>query len=182
RPLHPCPVASIDLRAAANLVAAVTAKSGPVAARNARDSLIGYWNWLTGEGLVSSLNPFAFTNQPPTSPGRDRVPTLEELHEIWSALGTGNYADIVKLLVYTGWRKTEIGGLTWQEVDLTAREIRLPGDRTKNRWPHVVPLVPQTLAILQARPRDGTHVFGSGQRGFAAWAWCRAALDTRIAA
>src|SRR5262249_17353203 len=105
-----------------------------------------------------------------------------ELREIWNALGDSDYADIFRLLVYTAARKTEIGGLRWDEVDLDAAEIRLPAERTKNNKPHVIPLTPSALAILKSRSHNGRDVaFGYGQ-GFTGWAWAKNALDERVAA
>jgi integrase len=181
RPLHPRPLAAIDRRAIAALVSATTAKAGPTAANCMLGSLSGYLNWLAREGLIET-NPASFVNKAAANKSRDRVLTTDEIREIWSVLGDSDYADIFKLLTYTSARKTEIGNLTWGEVDLDATEIQLSAARTKNGKPHTIPLVPQALAILRARSRgEREFVFGYG-RGFTGWAWAKAALDKRIAA
>jgi integrase len=46
----------------------------------------------------------------------------------------------VRLLIATGQRREEIGGLHWQELDRGEREMRLSGDRTKNGEPTIIPL------------------------------------------
>ena len=71
---------------------------------------------------------------------RDRVLSNDELRRIWSAAGDDAYGTIVKLLILTGQRRGEIGELRWSEVDLERRVLNLPGERTKNKRPHVVPL------------------------------------------
>src|SRR5262249_52055410 len=52
RPLHARPVADINRRAVAALVASLATKCGPTAAKCARASLSGYFAWLAREGLI----------------------------------------------------------------------------------------------------------------------------------
>jgi integrase len=178
RSLHARPLTAIDRRAVAGLMSAIASRNGPAAANNMHASLSGYFTWLIREGLMEGANPASYVNKAPQNKGRDRVLTPEEFHTIWNALGDSDYSDIVRLLALTAARKTEIGSLTWDEVDLDAAEIRLPAARTKNNRPHVIPLVPQAVAILAGRPRDRAVVFGRG-KGFTGWSLAKAALDTR---
>ena len=43
-------------------------------------------------------------------------------------------------LIATGRRREKLGGLHWQELDRSEREMRLSGDRTKNGEPTTIPL------------------------------------------
>jgi integrase len=80
------------------------------------------------------------------------------------------------MLILTGQRRDEIGGLRWDEVrDDT---VVLPGDRTKNRRPHVVPLSAPAQAILAGRPRTSEFVFNN----LRSWAYGKQRLDGRLAA
>jgi integrase len=181
RTLHTRPIVAIDRRAVAALVSTIAAKAGPAAANNMLGSLSGYFTWLTREGLIDT-NPASYVNKAAANKSRDRVLTAGEFREIWNALGDSDYADIFRLLAYTAARKTEIGGLRGDEVDLDHAEINLPALRTKNNRPHVIPLTAPALAILKARPQNGREfVFGTGQ-GFTGWARAKAALDERIIA
>jgi integrase len=65
-----------------------------------------------------------------------------------------------KLLMLTGCRREEIGGLLWAEINWEKRQIELPGERTKNGLPHIVPLSEPALAIL----RDSQHEAHEGRR------------------
>ena len=56
----------------------------------------------------------------------------EEVEKITASLSP-DYADAVEFFAITGWRKQEVLGLTWDEVDLTHRMIRLSPERAKNR-------------------------------------------------
>jgi integrase len=183
RSLHARPVTAIDRGIIAELVSTIASKNGPTAANCMLGSLSGYFGWLIREGLISDVNPASYVNKAAANKSRDRVLTPDEFREIWNAFGDSDYADIFRLLAYTAARKSEIGGLRWDEVDLDdAAELRLPASRCKNGKPHVIPLSDPALAILRARPRNGRDfVFGTGQ-GYAGWAWAKRALDERIAA
>jgi integrase len=176
--LHRTPVKDVDRRAVSALVAAVASKNGPIAANNMLGTLSGYFTWLIREGLID-VNPASYANKAVANGPRDRVLAPEEYRTISTVLGDSDYADIFRVLAYTGARKTEIGSLRFDEIDFEKGVIELPASRTKNSQPHVIPLVPQVLAILQARPANGREfVFGYG-RGFTGWAWAKRALDAR---
>jgi integrase len=81
------------------------------------------------------------------------------LKTVWSNLDDNDYGKIVKLLTLTGQRRDEIARLNWSEVNFDEKQIDLPGSRTKNRRPHIVPLSPPALAILKSIDRDGIEVF-----------------------
>jgi integrase len=131
------------------------------------------------EGLLDN-NVVVGTNRQ-LERSRERVLSDTELKIIWDALGPDDYSAVVRLLMLTGQRASEIGGLRWSEI--VDGEIRLPATRTKNSRPHVVPLAPAAQLILSGRPRDDEFVFGraSGQP-LGGWGACKAALDLRISA
>jgi integrase len=93
------------------------------------------------------------------------------------------YGAIVRLLVLTGQRREEIGGLRWSEMDLVRRVISLPGERTKNGRPHEIPVTAAVIAVIEAQPRRGARdlIFGDGSGSFQGWSRAKAALDKRIA-
>jgi integrase len=177
-PLHALPVSTIDRRAISGLLATVATESGPTAALNLHSGLCGYFEWLFCQGLVDD-NVMLAIKRPAAGKKRERVLTDDELRSMWHALGDDDYGDIVRLLLYTGCRRDEIGGLLFDEIDLERAVIEIPAARMKGKKPHVVTLSPAALAILQRRPRDGrAHVFGQG--GFNSWSGARRALDQRL--
>src|SRR5262249_50075196 len=179
RPLHPLPLTSINRRTISGLIADIAESNGPTAATNAHGTLSGYFSWLMREGLLDQ-SPMLHSNKPKPRPGRARVPTEDELRAMWSALTDGDdYSDIVKLIVLCAARRSEIGNLRWDEVDLDGALIEIPASRMKANRPHVIPLSGPALAILRRRPRTGDYVFGRG-RGFQGWSARRKALDAAI--
>ena len=82
----------------------------------------------------------------------DRVLTDGELAAIWAADEDGtDFGLILRLLLWTGARRSEVGGMRWSE--LADGTWTVPGTRTKNHRPLVLPLPRQALAALQAHPR-----------------------------
>jgi integrase len=56
----------------------------------------------------------------------------------------------MKLMALTFVRTGELIGARWDEFDLAAAEWRIPAERMKMRTPHIVPLAPQAVEVLQA--------------------------------
>ncbi|QLA16238.1 tyrosine-type recombinase/integrase [Desulfolutivibrio sulfoxidireducens] len=57
-------------------------------------------------------------------------------------------------------RPGELRGMQWSEIDLEAREWRIPACRMKMKEQHIVPLAPQAIAILDdIRPLTGHGVY-----------------------
>jgi integrase len=176
RPLHLSPIASIDRRTIATLLLTVTERNGPRAAFALRRDLRTFFGWAAREGLVEH-NEAAYTNAPTVNEPRTRVLSGDELRIIWNALEDDalndaflKFAvlrDAVKLLMLTACRRNEIARLSWGEVDLTAKQLNLPPERTKNKKPHKVPLAPQAIEILMAQPRspDQELVFPAARSG-----------------
>ena len=175
--LHNLPLAKIDQRTIAAQLARISARGSPIQANRTRASLSKFFNWACGEGLTEN-NPAAFCNRNPEQ-SRDRVLSREETKRLWAALPDNDYGDIVKLLVLTGQRASEISDLKWSEIDRERGLISLPPSRTKNRRQHIVPMSDMVRAILEARPQnDRELVFGTGQkRGFTGWSRAKANLD-----
>jgi integrase len=102
---------------------------------------------------------------------------LEELAAVWQAAGeVGEPArSIVRLLILTGCRRSEIAGLQWPEVDLDKALVTIPGSRTKNRRTLMVPLSAPAVAILEGVRRfSDVLVFPS-----IGWGHAKAALDAK---
>ena len=187
--LHPVAISDVTLEDVATCVSAVARDHGSSSAKLARSYLSRMFGWAMGEGLCTA-NPVVGTNKPQTPTSRERVLSNTEIAAIWNATGAGSdYARIIRLLLLTGARREEIGGLRWSEVDLDRATITLPKERTKNGHAHIITLIGPALEILeQARaeqPSDRVHVFGAGgigeaARGFSRWAHSKKLLDREL--
>jgi len=55
----------------------------------------------------------------------------------------------LQLLLLTALRPGELRGLRWAEVDMAARQLRIPAERMKMKAEHLVPLSTQAAAVLE---------------------------------
>jgi integrase len=176
KPLHGLGVALVSRRDIGNLLATVAASSGQPSANATRASLSAFFSWCMGRGLVEQ-NPVIGTHAARLQP-RTRVLSLAELAAVWRASGEDAYGAIVKLLILTGQRREEIGGLRFGEIGDGI--VALPAGRAKNRRTHVIPLSAPAQAILAAQPPRSEFVFGT--QAFVSWSWSKRLLDSALAA
>jgi integrase len=156
---------------------------GRTSAARARGNLSALIGWAIKEGLcLSESNPVLMTHDPVEGiQPRDRVLTDRELRVVWQQSGEGPFGAIVKMLILTGARREEIGGLRWSELDLDAGVMTVPGTRTKNHRALMLTLPAPALEILQAMPRgDSDYVFSTRGGPFQGWNYGKLSLDHRI--
>jgi integrase len=182
-PLHAIAIGEITRADVAARISAISRKSGTVTASRARSALNTMFAWAMGEGLCES-NPVIGTNKPTDSTPRERVLSDAEIAAIWTEVGDDDYGQIVRLLLLTGARRGEIGGLRWSEIDLERGLWSLPKERAKNKRALVLPLPQMALDIITAVPervgRD--HLFGArAASGFTHWGFSKSELDKRLA-
>jgi integrase len=183
-PLHRLRLGEIDRRIIAQRLGEIETASGPVARNRVRSSLSAFFSWAVTEGLLDA-NPVQGTAKLDEGGSRERTLTPEELAELWRGLDAepnAQFADIVRLLVLTGQRREEVGGLRWSEIERGL--IVLPPERTKNSRQHEVPLSRQAKAIIERQPkRKGRDfIFGIGELGFSGWSDCKTRLDQALLA
>lgn len=103
---------------------------------------------------------------------RDRFLQPDELPKFFEqvlAYPNATVRDYILISLLTGARRSNVLAMSWDEVNLERGEWRIP--ETKNGTPQSVPLVPDAIAILEARKKsavraDSQFVFpGSGDSG-----------------
>ena len=151
--LHGLPVDSINLRAIDSLLSDVAKNKGRAASNRLRQTLSRVFSWGMRRGDVAT-NPVALTEKLKEK-SRDRILSPAELKLVWQSLPANEYGTIVKVLMLTGQRLSEIARLRGFEVDFQRGLISLPGDRTKNSRPHEVPMSPMVRSLLASAPRNG---------------------------
>lgn len=114
--------------------------------------------WAVKRGAVHA-NPFAALPIAKGITKRERVLTDDEIGEIWRAASDAGlpYGKIIRLLILTGQRRGEVAGMNWGEISDDLAIWSMPGERTKNGAPHVVPLSrPARALLLGLLPEDAT--------------------------
>jgi integrase len=99
-------------------------------------------------------NPLEGMSKPAEPAPRTRVLSDGEIRTLWTGLPEAlarsvQCQRIIKLCLVTGQRVGEVAGIVPAELDLNAREWRLPANRTKNAHPHVVPLSDLAIEIIE---------------------------------
>jgi integrase len=180
RPLHDKAVADIRRRDISGLLADVEANSGAPMAALTKATLGRFWTWLL-ETDQADASPVIGTPAYEV-PKRSRVLSDAELKAIWAA--TEEPADfhlIVRLLLWTGCRRSEAGGVRWS--DLVDGRWEIPGERTKNGQALVLPIARQMSEALGAWPHvaDKDTLFGSRSTvGYNSWGDAKARLDAAL--
>lgn len=174
------PLPLIERREIAALLEDV-AEDRAATARYLHATLRKLFRWAVSRGdLVHS--PMSEMSAPAPAAVRDRVLDDGELVAIWKATGELGFpfGPIFRLLMATGQRREEVGGMDWEEVDLPSRTWTVPASRSKNGVAHVVPL--NDLAMAELRPiaeiREQGLVFSTtGSTAPSGWSKAKARLD-----
>jgi integrase len=170
------------------------AATAPVMARAVHAQLSAFYTWAMPRLDRLEANPCRDAGRPAKPKARDRVLSDDELRALWQVADDEllPWGPGLKLLMLTGARRDEIFSADWAEFDLKAGEWTIPAERAKNGVPHIVPLSPAALAVVEAIPViDGSPKLfptrtkaGQGERGPSgfskAQARFRAALDTKL--
>ncbi len=104
-------------------------------------------------GMAGLVNPVSQIRKPKLPKGRDRRLLPGEEGALLSGCRAygGEIEPIVRLALETGMRRSEIAGMTWDQVDLKKRTVTLP--ETKNGEKRVVPPSPEAVRILSGLSR-----------------------------
>jgi integrase len=176
------PIETITTDDALAAINAIVDRGTVTQARRTFAYLHRLFRWAVSTRKMSS-NPLAGVDKPGAERSRDRVLSDRELGMIWRAAGAIGwpFGPVVKLLMLTGARLSEIGSLQWQEIDGDA--IRLSGDRTKNGEAFTLPLSTAAVAIVADLPRieDADFVFTvTGRTPVSGWSKAKLTLDAKI--
>jgi integrase len=158
--------------------------AGPVAANRLRSTLTTFFGWCVARDIVTA-SPMIGVRSPAVERSRDRVLSDGELAMIWRAADRIGFpvGPVVKLLILSGQRRSEVAGMQWAELDLERAVWTIPATRVKNRREHVVPLAPAAMEIIKAVPRVySPGVFTGGGKGVIDFAGGKRAIDAMLPA
>lgn len=148
-----------------------------------------FFRWAKRHHYIEA-NPLADLSLPATTHARERVLTAKEVVTVYQASldYPRPYGLIVSLLLLTGQRRGEIGGLKWEWIDHNERLIHLPATFTKNKRAHTVPYGEKAAAILSELSEEGEYVFpatrshvrGNATASFNGWPKAKPAFDETL--
>ncbi len=186
------PIGAITRRDVVELVEEVFDRGTPYMARHLLAHVRRLYNWAIAReiyGLEASpcdrLKPSEIIGR---SAERTRILSDAEIRHVWAASeGLGYpFGPFARMLLLTGQRLREVAEASWREVDFKEAIWTIPAERMKADAPHVVPLAPDALALLEALPRwtKGDHVFSTteGARPVGGFSKAKTRLDKAMLA
>jgi integrase len=161
-------------------------RGAPIQANRVLAYLNKLCRWAMSRGIIER-NPCDGLDRPAQEKSRDRVLDDRELGLIWRAAESVGwpFSPIMKLLILTGQRKSEICEGRWDEIDLAAKVWSLPPERVKNKRAHSIPLSTQAAEILVSLPRIGASDImftTTGETPVSGFSRAKRNLDAAIAA
>jgi integrase len=171
-----------DVNALLNRVA----DTAPIMANRMLAAISKLFNWCVSQGIVET-SPCVLVARPSPERTRDRVLSNHEIKLIWNAAEREGppYGALIKLLLLTGQRLSEVGGMRWSELDLENKLWTLPPARVKNNERHLVPLADTVMEIIDALPRIKTSegfVFTTTRNAaVSGFSRCKDRLDAAVA-
>jgi integrase len=99
---------------------------------------------------------------------RTRFASPDELPRLMAALtghGDQQAANIIRLLLLSGARRSEVFLMRWSDIDLTTGTWRKPGATVKTRTDHVVPLSGPARLLLAGIERTASEFVFPGRLG-----------------
>jgi len=179
------PVADITRREVNLVLDKMVARGSAGAANKARAAMSKFFRWCVSRDLIAS-SPCEGVEPPTTTKKRERVLDDDEIVAVWNAADQAAYpfGIIVKLLLLTAQRRSEVSGMRWSELDLKGQMWTLPSERTKNSVEHHLPLSPTACQILRNTPNFGHDLLfpARGRKGtsFSGFGKCKERLDQAI--
>jgi integrase len=179
-------LADITRRDLVRLIDGITDRGSSATALQAFRHISTLFGWATRREIIP-INPCLGAEAPKAGAARERCLNDAELSAVWRGCDALGYpfADIIKLLILTGARKSEVAELRWAELDLKARLWVLPSGRAKNGAELRLPLPDAAIAILEALPRfeggDFLFSYSAGQTPIQDLVRPKHRLDTVVA-
>jgi integrase len=148
------PISSITRAEVIGLLDDIVDRGAPIMANRILAALRKMFNWSIQRGLIEA-SPCEKVKPPTAEKSRDRVLSDDELRALWIASDTMGwpFGRLFQMLVLTGQRREEVGGMKWREISGDLWTI--PRERVKTNKAHEVPLSPASVALLERLPRVG---------------------------
>ena len=155
-------------------------KDAPIGANRILAYSKTFFTWAVDQELIEA-SPAASVKRPSKEVKRDRVLTNSEILAVWQACGgLGAFGRAFRFMLATGQRRSEVGEMSWAELDRTQRLWTLSRERTKADRAHEVPLSDLAMVIIEECPPLGDFVFSTGRaRPISGWSKAKAALDAK---
>lgn len=176
-------VQDIRKRDLIEMMDAIVDRGAPIVANRVLATLRKFFGWLVDRDVIEA-SPAGGVAMPSRETSRDRVLTDDELRLFWKAtakLGQP-FGPLFRLLLITGQRRDEVGGMNRQELALDGEPVwTIPRARAKNDVEHAVPLSPlavETIAGVAQIGRKGLVFTTNGETHVSGYSRAKDRLDS----
>ena len=124
-------------------------KASPATVNRETSHLARAFRIAVKSGLLTVVPPFP--NRLEESAPRQGFFEHAEYLAVRQHLTPAVYQDVLDFAYFSGWRRGEVTGLTWREIDMAGSVIRLDPDRSKTRTGRLPPMSQPLKEVLQRR-------------------------------
>jgi integrase len=143
-----------------------------------------FFGWCLKKELIT-VNPAIGVDRLVKETTRERILEDDEIKALWHATADiyQPYGPILRLLLLTGQRRTEVSEMRWSELNLDKQQWTIPRERAKNGKTHIVHLSEPVMQIIEATAnKGGDLLFPSGVgRPVTGFAQMKPVIDKKIA-
>ncbi len=185
------PIDTIKKRDARDVTDRLIEAGTPAAAYRAHETMVRLFSWMIEEYdadlLGFEFSPLTGLKPPIKKVPRQRMLTHNEIRRLWPIWEDLGYpfGKAMMLLLLTGARRSEIARLSWPEVDLEQKLLKVPSARMKGGRDHVIPLSGMAVEIIEGLPHfEGPYVFTTNDGGHLPiqnFAWAKQVIEARLA-
>ncbi|WP_280638086.1 integrase family protein [Shimia sp. R11_0] len=173
------PISSLERRELQAFIDGVADSGAKVLANRYKAALSAFTGFAWRRGYTEQNVGAGLSNATRERP-RDRVLSLKEVRAIYEASEflSPLWKPLIRLLILTAQRRSDITGLREGEVDFEKRRIDLPSVRTKNGKPHIVHLSDPALQIVSSiEPNNGLYFSTTGKTPVSGFSKVKKQLD-----
>jgi integrase len=149
-------IKAVTKRDVLRLLDGIVDRGAPIMANRVRALLSKFFAWCVERDIIE-FSPMVSIKPPSKETTRDRVLSDDEIALVLKACDAvgAPFGPMVKMLFYTGQRRTEVAGARFAELEIEGNNQLwvIPPERAKNKKEHFVPLTSAVLDLINALPR-----------------------------
>lgn len=149
-------IKAVTKRDVLRLLDKIVDRGAPIMANRVRALLSKFFAWCVERDIIE-FSPMTSIKPPSKEKTRERVLSDDEIALVLKACDAigAPFGPMVKMLFFTGQRRTEVAGARFTEMEIEENNQLwvIPPERAKNKKEHFVPLTSVVLDLITSLPR-----------------------------